>query len=251
MPFRRPPAAGHDGPSVGDLVVAIDGPAGSGKSTVARGVATRLRMRYLDTGAMYRALTWLALREGIDVDTGTDADPGATAALAERWRLEISTDPERPRVVVDGTDVTAAIRSPEVTSAVSAVSAVPAVRRRLVAMQRDIAGSGGIVAEGRDMGTVVFPDAPVKVYLTASGSARAERRALESVPGADAAALAATRADLDRRDRLDSTRAASPLARADDALEIDTTAMSVDEAVTAVVEACLAAGSLGRSHAGR
>jgi cytidylate kinase len=245
MPFRRPPAAGHDGPSAVDLVVAIDGPAGSGKSTVARGVATRLRMRYLDTGAMYRALTWLALRDGVD------ADPDATATLAERWRLEISTDPERPRVVVDGTDVTAAIRSPEVTSAVSAVSAIPAVRRLLVAMQRDIAGSGGIVAEGRDMGTVVFPDAPVKVYLTASGSARAERRALESVPGADAAALAATRADLDRRDRLDSTRAASPLARADDALEIDTTAMSVDEAVTAVVEACLAAGSLGRSHAGR
>jgi cytidylate kinase len=229
-----------------DLVVAIDGPSGSGKSTVARGVASRLGLPYLDTGATYRALTWLVLRRGVDV-----ADPTAVADLAKRWRLEISTDPTIPRVLVDGADVTSAIRSPEVTGAVSAVSAVPEVRARLVALQREIAGSGGVVAEGRDTGTVVFPQAPVKVYLTASGSARAERRALESVDEADASVLAATRADLERRDRLDSTRATSPLTRAPDALEIDTTTMSVDEAVDAVVEACAAVVPLGSGRRGR
>jgi len=229
-----------------DLVVAIDGPSGSGKSTVARGVATRLGLPYLDTGATYRALTWLVLRNGVD-----PADGDAVTDLARRWRLELSTDPSCPRVLVNGVDVTAAVRSAEVTGAVSAVSAIPSVRARLVAMQRELAGDRGVVAEGRDTGTVVFPRAAVKVYLTASGSARAERRALESTERADAAALAATRADLERRDRLDSTRATSPLSRAPDALEIDTTAMSVDEAVTAVVDACAAVVPLGSSRPAR
>ena len=223
------------------LVVAIDGPSGSGKSTVARAVAVRLGLRYLDTGAMYRALTWLALRGG--VPTG---DAEALAALAARARLRIGTDPRDVVVHADGTDVTTDIRGADVTAAVSEVSAVPAVRARLVAQQRELADGGGIVVEGRDIGTVVFPDAPVKIFLTASGDARAARRALETTtvtdrrpdraPGRDA--LASTRAELERRDRLDSSRVVSPLTRADDAVEVDTTTMSIEEAVDRVVAVC-------------
>ncbi|MFL6136825.1 MAG: (d)CMP kinase [Frankiaceae bacterium] len=218
------------------LVVAIDGPSGSGKSTVARGVATRLDLRYLDTGAMYRALTWLAQRDGVAA-----GDDEALAKLASCWRFEISTDPVRPRVIADDVEVTTAIRSSEVTAEVSAVSAVPAVRAALVARQRDIVGAGGIVMEGRDTGTVVCPEAPVKIYLTASGGARALRRATEErdrhrLVGDDVIAL--TQAELDRRDQLDSSRDASPLRKAEGALEVDTTALSADEVIDVVVAAC-------------
>jgi cytidylate kinase len=212
------------------LVVAVDGPSGAGKSSASRGAATALGLCYLDTGAMYRALTWWLLNRGVDVG---DAD--AVAGLAAKPLIEISTDPAAPWVRVDGTDVSAAIRTREVTSAVSTVAAVPAVRAHLIAMQRDIiAGAAGIVAEGRDIGTVVAPDASVKVFLTADGGARASRRAAEASWSATS-----TRADQDRRDRLDAAQSG----RAADAVEIDSTGLGLDEVVDTIV-------GLAREHAG-
>ncbi len=209
------------------VVVAMDGPSGSGKSSTSRGVATRLGLRYLDTGAMYRAVTWWMLRHQVDV-----ADAEAVAAHADQPLLVAGTDPEAPTITVDGTDVAAPIRTQEVTSAVSAVSAVPEVRARLLREQRDIIGAGDIVVEGRDIGTVVAPDAEVKVYLTADAEARAARRSAEMVGGAD---VHATRADLIRRDKADSGRAAAPLSMAVDAHHIDTTPYSLEEVVDRVV----------------
>jgi cytidylate kinase len=223
------------------LVVAVDGPGGSGKSTVARALARRLGLRYLDTGAMYRALTWLALQRGIATD-----DAEALGELARSASLAIGTDPETPTVMIEDVDVAGPIRSAEVTAAVSAVSAVPAVREQLVALQRTLisiaAGSGaGIVAEGRDIGTVVAPDAPIKVFLTASATERARRRARET-----AADTSSTERDLARRDRLDSSRAASPLAQAPDAVVVDSTAMGIDEVVDMIVERCQHLASVSR-----
>jgi cytidylate kinase len=223
-------------PEATTLVVALDGPSGSGKSTVARAVATALGVRYLDTGAMYRAMTWWMLQAGIDV-----ADAEAVAAAAEAPSICSGTDPAQPTITVDGTDVAEPIRGPEVTAAVSLVSAVPAVRTRLVAMQQAIiarcrADDGGIVVEGRDIGTVVAPDASVKVFLTASIDTRADRRATEINSAAAAAvSVESTRADLARRDRIDSTRAAAPLLQAADAVAIDTTSLNLDQVVSAVV----------------
>ncbi len=203
-------------------VVAVDGPSGSGKSTVSRRLAGKLGGRYLDTGAMYRSITWAVLRSGVDPQ---DAD--AVAKVAAETQLEIGTDPVAPHFRADGVDVDTEIRGPEVTGAVSAVAAVPAVRAQLVEMQRAIiAGAGRIVVEGRDIGSVVAPDANLKVYLTASAAARAERRSAEAAADVDA-----TAADLARRDRLDSTRATSPLKQAGDAVELDTTGMGIDEVV--------------------
>lgn len=208
------------------LVIAMDGPSGSGKSSVSRGVARALDLRYLDTGAMYRAVTWWMLREGVPVD-----DPTAVAARAGEPELRCGTDPDHPGISVGGEDVSQPIRTPEVTGAVSAVAAVPEVRRRLVALQREIIGAGGIVVEGRDIGTVVAPGAPVKIYLTASAEARAQRRSKELT----GATVTSTQADMARRDRLDSTRKADPLARADDAVEVDTTKLTLLEVITEVV----------------
>ncbi|RFU37647.1 (d)CMP kinase [Actinomadura logoneensis] len=211
------------------LVIAMDGPSGSGKSSASKGVARALGLRYLDTGAMYRAMTWWMLRQGVDVEDGE-----AVAARAGEPVLVSGTDPDRPAIEVDGADVSEPIRTREVTNAVSAVSRVPAVRERMVALQREIIGAGGIVVEGRDIGTVVAPDAPVKVYLTASEAVRAARRAkdLAADPGAS---VTVTQAEQARRDRLDSTRKASPLAMAADAHEIDSTELSLDEVIEAVV----------------
>lgn len=208
------------------VVVAMDGPSGSGKSSTARGVATRLGLRYLDTGAMFRAMTWWMLEHHVDVD-----DAAAVAAHADQPLLVSGTDPQAPTITVDGVDVAAPIRGPEVTQAVSAVSAVPQVRQRLLVEQRDIIGAGDIVVEGRDIGTVVAPDAAVKVYLTADPEARAVRRAAER-SGTD---VAATQQDLIRRDRFDSGRAASPLAMAADAHHLDSTPYTLDEVVDQVV----------------
>lgn len=218
------------------VVVAMDGPSGSGKSSTSRGVAARLGLRYLDTGAMFRAMTWWMLRHGVDVD-----DPAAVAAHAADPVLESGTDPLAPTITVDGIDVAAPIRSAEVTAAVSAVSAVPEVRARLLKEQRQIIGNGDIVVEGRDIGTVVAPDAAVKVFLTADPDARAVRRTAELAHGVS---VEATQQDLIRRDRLDSGRATAPLTKADDAHHIDTTPYTLDEVidqVVALVEAAVAA----------
>ena len=199
-------------------VIAIDGPAGSGKSTVARAVAARLGLDYLDTGAMYRSVTFAVLRQGIDPDDGD-----AVAALARGMAIEVAD-----RVLVDGEDATAAIRGPEVSGLVSVVAAHPAVRAELVSRQRSwVAERGGGVVEGRDIGTVVFPHADLKVFLTASEDERVRRRTEEA--GADVAREVAT------RDRIDSSRVVSPLLAADDALVIDTTNRKVGEIVEEVL----------------
>ena len=201
------------------LVVAIDGPSGAGKSSASRGAASALGLRYLDTGSMYRALTWWLLDRGADT-----TDPEVVARLAAEPVIEVGTDPAAPWTRVDGTDVSEAIRTREVTGAVSAVAAVPQVRARLIAMQREIiASAGGIVAEGRDIGTVVAPDAQVKVFLTADGAARASRRAAE--------ASWSTRADQERRDRMDAAQSG----KAADAVEVDSTGLDLDEVVGVIV----------------
>ncbi|MGH3379551.1 MAG: (d)CMP kinase [Actinoallomurus sp.] len=222
------------------LVIAMDGPSGSGKSSVSKGVARALGLRYLDTGAMYRAVTWWMLREGVPVE-----DPAAVAARVAEPRLSCGTDPDAPEISVGGTDVSRPIRTPEVTGSVSAVAAVPQVRERLVALQREIIGAGGIVVEGRDIGTVVAPDAPVKIYLTASAEARAQRRSKE-LTGANVASTqadmarrdrldATTQANIARRDRLDARSTADSLARAADAVEVDTTSLTLPEVITEIV----------------
>ena len=211
-----------------DLVIAVDGPSGSGKSTTARGVAERLGLRYLDTGAMYRAATWVMLERGIDVD-----DPDAVATATASVRLDVGTDPRRPAISADGVDVAGPIRGPAVTAAVSAVSAVAAVRRQLVALQRELIGDGGIVVEGRDIGAVVAPDADLKVFLTAQSAQRAARRHAETGGAADQ--VGATEADLARRDTLDSTRAASPLTQAADAVVVDTTELGLEDVIDHIV----------------
>jgi CMP/dCMP kinase len=203
-------------------VIAIDGPAGSGKSTVARRVAERLRLDYLDTGAMYRAVAFAALRRGVDPE-----ETGPVARLAESIDLEVGET-----VKVDGTDASIEIRGPEVTRAVSTVAANADVRKEMVRRQREWAERhrGGVV-EGRDIGSVVFPDAELKVYLTASDEERATRRSKE-VLELDYDAVAA---DIARRDHVDATRAASPMQVADDAVVIDTSGLSVDEVVEKVL----------------
>jgi cytidylate kinase len=219
---------------VSNIVVAIDGPSGSGKSSTSRGVAARLGLRYLDTGAMFRAMTWWLLRQGVDV-----TDPAAVAARVGDPEILSGTDPLGPGIVVDGVDVSQAIRTDEVTGSVSPVSAVPEVRTRLLEMQRSVIGAGGIVVEGRDIGSVVAPDAAVKVYLTADAAARAVRRAAEE-GGSD---VAATRDSLLARDRIDSGRATAPLTMADGAVHIDTTPYTLDEVIDQVVALVQAAES--------
>ena len=221
-------------------VVAVDGPSGSGKSSVSRGVARGLGLDYLDTGAMYRALTWAMLRDGVDV---TDAE--AVAAACSAPRLDSGTDPDAPTIAVDGQDVSVAIRQSDVTAAVSAVSAVPAVRQRLVEVQRASveaarAAGRGIVVEGRDIGTVVLPDADVKVFLVADPAVRAARRAAEDAARAgrddvDDHVVRRTEEELRRRDAHDSSRETSPLTRADDAVVVDATDLTLDEVIAAVV----------------
>jgi len=220
------------------LVVAVDGPAGSGKSSVCRGTAARLGWHYLDTGAMYRAMTWAVLAAGIDPD-----DEQAVAGFAKQPDISSGVNPYQPTIEVDGIDVSEEIREDRITSAVSAVSAVPKVRQLLVQKQRDAAQTAirsgmGIVVEGRDITTVVLPNAQLKIFLTADPEVRAQRRALEqSADGAPAvAAVQATEAALARRDQLDSTRQTSPLTKATDAIELDTSTLTLDEVIAKVVE---------------
>ncbi|MFH9351316.1 (d)CMP kinase [Kitasatospora sp. NPDC017646] len=211
------------------VVVAIDGPSGSGKSTVSRAVAARLGLSFLDTGAMYRAMTWWMLANDVDV-----TDPEAVAVACGKPVIVSGTDADGPTITVDGQDVSGPIRGPEVTAQVSAVAAVPAVRARLVELQRGCAevAERGIVAEGRDMGTVVFPQATVKVFLTASEAARAERRAAElRAKGVDEATIIAMAADLARRDAADSSRETAPLAQAADAVLVDTSELTLEQVI--------------------
>ena len=212
------------------LVVAVDGPSGSGKSTVARRVAAALGLRYLDTGAMYRALTWWALEQEVDL-----GDQPWVAALARRMPLELGTDPLAPYVRVADVDVTSAIRETRISEAVSAVATNLEVRRELVRRQRAVVEAGGVVAEGRDITTVVAPDAPVRVLLTASEGARLSRRALEVHGVADEVAVAATRSQVVRRDQRDSTVAA--FTHASEGVEVvDSSHLSLDETVRAVLD---------------
>lgn len=208
----------------------MDGPSGSGKSSAARGAAAALDLRYLDTGAMYRALTWWLVERQVDV-----SDAAAVAALATRPAIELTTDPAPARVTVDGVDVSGPIRERPVTNAVSAVASVPEVRSHLIARQREIiagacAKAGGIVAEGRDIGTVVAPDAAVKVFLTASPATRASRRAAD-LTADPAATVELTQAEQERRDRLDAAQSE----KAADAVLIDSTALGETEVVAAIV----------------
>jgi CMP/dCMP kinase len=218
------------------VVVAVDGPSGSGKSTTAREVARRLGYRYVDTGSMYRAVTCWLLDQGVD-----PVDQERVAALvtdpATAPTVEVVTDPDRPGVRIDGRDVTDRIRDADVTAQVSAVSAVAQVRTLLVEIQRRVADAGGAVLEGRDIGTTVVPDAAVKIFLTADPQVRAVRRSAE-LPGAsdDEHTVAATAADLARRDHLDSSRAVSPLSQAEDAVVIDSTGLSLDGVVRRIVD---------------
>ncbi|MGP3984451.1 (d)CMP kinase [Streptomyces sp. KR80] len=213
------------------VIVAIDGPSGTGKSSTSKAVAAKLGLRYLDTGAQYRAMTWWMLANGVDVE-----DPAAIATAAGKPVIVSGTDPAAPTITVDGADASGPIRTHEVTSKVSAVSAVPEVRARITELQRTLAATAepGIVVEGRDIGTTVLPDADVKIFLTASPEVRAARRSGE-LKGKDAVDLASTQAALARRDAADSSRKASPLAKADDAVEVDTSDLTLDQVVECVV----------------
>ncbi|MGU3497184.1 (d)CMP kinase [Mycobacterium sp. C31M] len=204
--------------------IALDGPAGTGKSSVSRGLARTMGVRYLNTGAMYRIVTLAVLRAGVDL-----ADADKVAEVADGTDLAVGYDPDQDLAYLAGEDVSREIRGDEVTGAVSAVSAVPAVRTRLVQLQRELAaGEGGVVVEGRDVGTVVLPDADVKIFLTATAEERARRRNAQNIAAGLDDTYEAVLADVKRRDHLDSTRAVSPLRPADDAVIVDTSDM--DEA---------------------
>jgi CMP/dCMP kinase len=222
------PAEGELVPS--SLVVAIDGPSGSGKSTVARRVAESLGLRFLDTGAMYRALTWWLLEQGVDL-----TDRARVAELAGDLPLRMGTDPRRPTVHVGEVDVASAIRETRISAAVSAVATNLGVREELVRRQRRIVDEGGVVVEGRDITTVVAPDAPVRVLLTASEQARVARRARDVHGAADEAAMAATRDQVLRRDAEDST-VASFLQAAPGVDVIDSSERTLEETVEAVLD---------------
>ena len=214
------------------LTIAIDGPAGTGKSSVSKGLAPALGARYLDTGAMYRIMTLHMLRAGVDV---TESD--AIAAASFDVPLSVGYDPDEDRCFLGGEDVSLLIRGDDVTRAVSAVSAVPAVRQRLVQLQRQLAaGEGSVVVEGRDIGTVVLPDADVKFFLTASAETRARRRNDQNVVSGLGDDYDAVLADVRRRDHLDSTRAVSPLRVADDAIVVDTSEMTEAQVVSHLVD---------------
>jgi cytidylate kinase len=216
---------------VSRLIVAIDGPAGAGKSTVARGVARRLELLFLDTGAMYRAITWKALKEGVPLD-----DEEAMTRLARESEIELIPGEDGDRVTIDGQDVTDAIRTPEVTRNVSQVAAHAGVREVLVERQRELGQGGGVVAEGRDIGTVVFPQAPVKIFLVASPMERARRRAKDLEAKGHAVNLDELAAEIARRDAYDSNRAVSPLKAADDAVLVDTDPMTPEQVIERILE---------------
>jgi CMP/dCMP kinase len=208
------------------LIIAIDGPSGVGKGTVARAIARALGYRHVDTGAMYRAVAWKAVHTGLSLD-----DETAVGAMAREAHLDLDDD----RVVIDGVDVSTSIRTPVVDRAATAVARMPAVRTVLVARQRALGAHGGVVMEGRDIGTVVFPDAGVKIYLDATPEERARRRAGDPAHGATAQGFTDVASALAARDRADTTRAVSPLTVADDAVLVDTTGVPIEDVVARVM----------------
>ena len=212
------------------MQIAIDGPAGSGKSTIAKLVANKLGFIYCDTGAMYRTVTVMALRLGIDL-----SDEEAIMAQLKQLDIRFVPSADGQKVLMNGTDVTLAIRQPETTNNVSQVSALPKVRAALVQRQRDIAAKNDIVMDGRDIGTTVLPNAEVKVFMVASVEARAIRRHKENVEKGIMTPIAQLEAEIAERDRKDSTRAVSPLRKAADAVEIDSTQMTIDEEVAEII----------------
>jgi len=217
------------------LIIAIDGPAGAGKSTVARAVARRLGYLFINTGAMYRAVAWKALREGVPLD-----DAGAVGRLAGESLIELTGDVDSTRVLIDGRDITDDIATPQVGHAASMVSTISAVRRALVARQQRMGREGGVVMEGRDIGTQVFPNAEIKIYLDASPKARAQRRYDEDFArGVAVASPEEMKEEIERRDHRDKSRADSPLTQAEDAVYIDSSAMTVDEVVRRILEIAL------------
>lgn len=213
-------------------MVAIDGPAGAGKSTVARGIAARTGYTYIDTGAMYRAVAWRVLQVGLHVGE----DDAAIGALAGKLRFEFRTVNGRTHLFVDGEDVESVIRTPEVGNLSSPVSAIPVVREHLVRAQREMARTRPVVMEGRDIGTVVFPDARLKVFLTASAEERARRRFAELRAAGEDVSYEQVLADQRARDLRDSSRAIAPLRRAEDAVEINTDGLSIEEVIDRVME---------------
>ncbi len=230
------------------LVVAVDGPSGSGKSSVSRGIARRFGYRYLDTGAMYRAATWHVLNQHLD-----PGDPVSVAASLNDLTIDSGTDPQAPTIHVNGVDVAEPIRSQDITDAVSLVSAVPDVRVAMRDLQRQCAAEAqaagvGIVIEGRDIGSEVLPEADVKIYLTADPEVRASRRSAQDAGSSHGShGVAATAEALRRRDQLDSTRAFSPLRMADDAVLVDATHLDLDQTIDATCDVVAAAGAVAHS----
>lgn len=213
-------------------MITIDGPAGSGKSTTARLVAERLGLTYLDTGALFRALTFLALEQGLDLDDGA-----ALAELSQSSDLRIATTPEKTRIWSGDREITDSIRAPRVSQQVSLVASHPPVRQEMLRLQRELAAGGDVVVEGRDIGTVVFPDAPLKVFMQASIAARARRRHEELLEQGQEVSVEAVEAELARRDVLDTSRKAAPLRKPEKALVIDTTNLTIEQQVDRIVQA--------------
>jgi cytidylate kinase len=212
-------------------IVAIDGPAGAGKSTVAKQVARRLGYLFINTGAMYRAVAWRALHDGLSLE-----ESERIGELARQAKIELKGSVDAQRVLLDGRDITDEIATPEMSQAASVVSAIPAVRRALVAQQQAMGRGGGVVMEGRDIGTQVFPDAKVKIYLDASSEARAQRRHTEDLAkGVHSGSLRATQAEIEQRDERDKTRADSPLLQAADAIYIDSSGLTIEEVVEKIM----------------